>query len=163
MKTLSFPLSSLFLSILFVLFPTSPVNAQHAGIHDTLLSRAEKTAFMETSHNEDVVKFIEALKTSCPLVSVEQFGTTKLGNPMQLVILANPKVSTPEEAKASGKPVIYIQGNIHAGEVEGKEASMEMTSSLITCGPMNSPHLPLMTIFPDLLLIMWDFAIVWEF
>ncbi|MFA5815532.1 MAG: M14 family zinc carboxypeptidase [Bacteroidales bacterium] len=71
---------------------------------------------METSHNEDVVKFIEALKTSCPLVSVEQFGTTKLGNPLQLVIMANPKITNPEEAKTSGKPVIYIQGNIHAGE-----------------------------------------------
>lgn len=134
MKTLSFPPSGLFLSILFVLFLSSPVNAQHAGIHDALLTRAEKTAFMETSHNEDVVKFIEALKTSCPLISVEQFGTTKLGNPLQLVIMANPKITTPEEAKASGKPVIYIQANIHAGEVEGKEASMELMRD-IAFGP----------------------------
>lgn len=134
MKTLSFPPSGLFLSILFVLFLSSPVNAQHAGIHDALLTRAEKTAFMETSHNEDVVKFIEALKTSCPLISVGQFGTTKLGNPLQLVIMANPKITTPEEAKASGKPVIYIQANIHAGEVEGKEASMELMRD-IAFGP----------------------------
>lgn len=134
MKTLSFPPSGLFLSILFVLFLSSPVNAQHAGIHDALLTRAEKTAFMETSHNEDVVKFIEALKTSCPLISVEQFGTTKLGNPLQLVIMADPKITTPEEAKASGKPVIYIQANIHAGEVEGKEASMELMRD-IAFGP----------------------------
>lgn len=134
MKTLSFPLPSLLLSFLFVLFSSSPINAQYAGIHDALLTRAEKTDFLETSHNEDVVKFIESLKTSCPLVSVEQFGTTKLGNPLQLVIMANPKITTPEEANVSGKPVIYIQANIHAGEVEGKEASMELMRD-IAFGP----------------------------
>ena len=97
----------------------------------SLLTRPEKTNYAETSHNEDVVNFIAALKAASPLVSVEQFGTTKLGNPLQLVIMSNPKVSTPEEARASGKPVIYIQGNIHAGEIEGKEASMELMRDII--------------------------------
>ncbi|MCX6225063.1 MAG: M14 family metallopeptidase [Bacteroidia bacterium] len=126
MKTISSSLSVLFFSILFVLCPFSPVNAQHTGIHEALMTRAERTSYMETSHNEDVVKFIEALRSGCPLVSVEQFGTTKMSNPLLLVIMANPKITTPEEAEASGKPVIYIQGNIHAGEVEGKEASMQL-------------------------------------
>lgn len=129
MKTSTNPTTALFLrSILSIAvsFSFSPVQAQQPGILNALLSRAEKTNYTETSHNEDVIKYIDALKTSCPLVTVEQFGTTKLGNPLQLVIMANPAVTTPEEVRASGKPVIYIQGNIHAGEVEGKEASMEL-------------------------------------
>jgi hypothetical protein len=134
MKTKTFALSQLFLPILFVLCSFCPVHAQHAAVHDALLSRAEKTKYMETSHNEDVIKFIETLRTNCTLVSVEQFGTTQLGNPLQLVIMANPKVTTPEEAKSSGKPIIYIQGNIHAGEVEGKEASIQLMRD-IAFGP----------------------------
>lgn len=126
MKTLPFRRSLIFLSSLFALFSFLPLRAQMTVNPETLLTRPEKTNYAETSHNEDVVKFIEALRSSCPLVSVEQFGTTKLGNPMQLVIMSNPKITTPEQAKASGKPVIYIQANIHAGEVEGKEAAMEL-------------------------------------
>jgi hypothetical protein len=119
------------LSIGFFLFtPLFQLTAQHSGSHDALLSRAEKTNFMETSHNEDVVKFVEAVKASSSLVTVEQFGTTKFGNPLQLVIMANPKISTPEEARASGKPVIYIQANIHSGEVEGKEAAMQLVREI---------------------------------
>lgn len=121
-----FPIFTFFFTFL-LLITFSPAKAQQQNLLDNnLLSRAEKTNYLETSHNEDVVKFMDALKLACPLVSVEQFGTTKLGNPMLLAIIANPKISTPEEAKASGKPIIYIQGNIHAGEVEGKEASMQL-------------------------------------
>jgi len=119
------PFRPVFLSFLTLLSFLS-VSAQQMGNHDALISRAERTVFMETSHNDDVVKFIEALKTSSPLVTVEQFATSKLGNPLLLAIMANPKISTPEEARASGKPVIYIQANIHAGEVEGKEASLQL-------------------------------------
>ncbi|MFA6127851.1 MAG: M14 family metallopeptidase [Bacteroidales bacterium] len=124
MKKLSLPQSFLFLTILILLLSLSTLSAQINGLPEALMTRAERTNYLETSHDEDVVKFIESLKASCPLVAVEQFGTTKLGNPMLVAILANPKITTPEEAKASGKPVIYIQGNIHAGEVEGKEALM---------------------------------------
>jgi hypothetical protein len=134
MKARSLAFSSLLLTILFFVLTFSPVGAQDKSPNEALFTRAERTNYLETSHNEDVVRFIEALKTSCPLVSVEQFGTTKLGNPMQLVIMADPKISSPEEAKASGKPIIYIQANIHAGEVEGKEASMQLMRD-IAFGP----------------------------
>ncbi|MDD4644640.1 MAG: M14 family metallopeptidase [Bacteroidales bacterium] len=126
MKITSRILRSLLLVSLLCPTLIFPAKAQMAGFNQALLTRAEKTNYQETSMNADVVKFIEALKETCPLVTVEQFGTTKLGNPLQLVIMANPKISSPAEALASGKPVIYIQSNIHAGEVEGKEASMTL-------------------------------------
>ena len=134
MKTQSFPLRSIPLVFLMVFISLSQMIAQQAVIGDALFTRPELTRYTETSHNEDVVKFIESLKMSSPWVSVEQFGTTKLGNPLQLVIMANPRINSPEEAIASGKPVIYIQGNIHAGEVEGKEASMQLMRD-IALGP----------------------------
>ncbi len=115
------------LALLLIFLNATAQKVDYAG----LLSRAEKTAFMETSHDEDVVKFVENLKAASPLVSVEQFATSKLGNPLQLVILANPRITTPEEARASGKPVMYIQANIHAGEVEGKEASMQLMREIV--------------------------------
>jgi hypothetical protein len=122
----TFPHRLLWFFSLVAILSCIRVSAQQVVQYDALLSRAERTNFLETSHNEDVVQFIAGLESGSPLVAVEQFGTTKMGNPLQLVIMANPKVSSPEEARASGKPVIYIQGNIHAGEVEGKEASIQL-------------------------------------
>ena len=49
---------------------------------------------------------------------------TREGRDVPIVVLANPAVSSPAQAEASGKPVITIQANIHGGEVEGKEASL---------------------------------------
>ena len=38
------------------------------------------------------------------------------------MVVADPPVSNPEQAQASGKLVVFLFGNIHAGEVCGKEA-----------------------------------------
>ncbi len=39
-------------------------------------------------------------------------------------------VDSPGSAHRSGKPILYIQGNIHAGEVEGKEAAQMLLRDL---------------------------------
>ncbi len=129
-----FPLSSFFFLLSFA-FRLSPFALTAQVIPDALYSRAERTSFMETSLNADVLSFVEVLEKVCPLVTTETICTTKLGNPVKLVIMANPRVSTPEEARKSGKPVIYIQANIHSGEVEGKEASMQLMRE-IAYGPL---------------------------
>jgi hypothetical protein len=58
-------------------------------------------------------------------------GKSPEGKDIPIAILARPTVRTAGEAKASGKPVIYIQGNIHAGEVEGKEAVMMLMREIL--------------------------------
>ena len=100
-------------------------------------SRAEKTGYLETSLSSDVAIFCETIGKMSNFASVQKFGKTKDGNDLIMVILSNPRVTTPAEARSSGKPVIYIQGNIHAGEVEGKEASMQLIRE-ICFGPKES-------------------------
>jgi hypothetical protein len=46
-------------------------------------------------------------------------------------------VRTPGDAHRSGKPIVYIQGNIHSGEVEGKEAAQMILRDL-TIGPLSA-------------------------
>jgi predicted deacylase len=50
---------------------------------------------------------------------------------MPYVIASRPPVATPEAARALGRPIVYVQGNIHAGEVEGKEALQAMLRDLV--------------------------------
>ena len=46
-----------------------------------------------------------------------------------------PAGQQPAEAHRSGKPVVWLQANIHAGEVEGKEAAQMLLRDL-TLGPL---------------------------
>ena len=118
-KALFLILSMLVLSLPFL-------QAQQIGYPDELLTRAEKTLYQETSLSKEVSLFIRILTENCSFARSETIGTTKEGRPLEIVIMSDPMVENPEQAKKTGKPVIYIQGNIHAGEVEGKEASMKI-------------------------------------
>lgn len=59
-------------------------------------------------------------------------GQSPEGKDIPVAILAHPMVNSAAEAKATGKLIIYIQGNIHAGEVEGKEVVMMQIRELLS-------------------------------
>ncbi|HYM62627.1 MAG TPA: M14 family metallopeptidase, partial [Thermoanaerobaculia bacterium] len=67
-----------------------------------------------------------------PGIRVEIFGTSGEGRALPLVIAGPAGVMSPESARASGKPVVFIMANIHAGEVEGKEAALMLLRDLVT-------------------------------
>ena len=90
------------------------------------LTRAERTGFSETSRYADVTAFLDSLKAMNKDVYVTTMGRTGQGRDIPVVVLSRPIVRTPMEAKRLGRPIVYIQANIHAGEVEGKEALLAM-------------------------------------
>src|SRR5262245_60842108 len=59
-----------------------------------------------------------------------ELGTSGEGRAMPLLILADPPVATPEQAAARGRPVVLALGNIHGGEVDGKEALLMLARDL---------------------------------
>ncbi len=98
---------------------------------EALKSRAETSNYEETSRYEDVVRFIAALQKRTDLLRVEPFGRSGEGRELPLMIFADPPVSSPMEAHASGKAVVFVQANIHAGEVEGKEAMLHLSRRIV--------------------------------
>lgn len=94
-------------------------------------SRAELSNYEETSRYEDVLRFIADLQKLTDKLRVESFGKTIEGRDLPLMIFANPPIAQPREARASGKPVVFIQANIHAGEVEGKEAMLHLSRRIV--------------------------------
>ncbi|HRN62496.1 MAG TPA: M14 family metallopeptidase, partial [Luteimonas sp.] len=50
------------------------------------------------------------------------FGTTPEGRPMKALAVSRSGALTPEAARESGIPVVLMQGGIHAGEIDGKDA-----------------------------------------
>ncbi|HUQ20243.1 MAG TPA: M14 family metallopeptidase [Gemmatimonadaceae bacterium] len=96
-------------------------------------TRAERTDYRETSTYADVLLFIDSLRGRSEL-AFGTIGKTTQGREIPYVIASRPRVSTPAEARALGRPIVYVQGNIHAGEVEGKEALLAMLRDLTSPG-----------------------------
>jgi hypothetical protein len=95
------------------------------------LTRAERTNFTETSHYEDVIAFIDSLKTLGAKIATGSIAKTSEGRDLPYVIASRPLITTPAEARRLNRPVAYIQANIHAGEVEGKEAMLSLLRDLL--------------------------------
>ena len=57
-------------------------------------------------------------------ISVQYIGQSPEGRRIPLVIASRPPVAAPTDALRAGKPIVYLEANIHAGEVEGKEATL---------------------------------------
>lgn len=91
-----------------------------------LRTRAESTDYVETSSYDDVLKIVNGIVSSSSLAKQESFGTTEEGRSLPLLILSDPPVTSPGAAERLRRPVVFIQANIHAGEVEGKEASLKI-------------------------------------
>jgi Zinc carboxypeptidase len=105
--------------------------------NDQLKSRAELTNYEETSRYDDVLRLISDLQTLTDNLRVENFGKTEEGRDLPLMIFADPPISQPRESRGSRKPIVFVMANIHAGEVEGKEAMLHL-SRRIAMGDLRS-------------------------
>jgi len=72
-----------------------------------------------------VIQFMKTVAAASPRVHLTTYGYTFEGRALPLAVIGA-KDASPEAVKATGKTRIYVQGNIHAGEVEGKEACLEI-------------------------------------
>ena len=90
-----------------------------------LKTTAESTGYKSTSTYDDVVMFMKTVDEASPLVFYSTYGTTTEGRAMPMTVVGTGlKDGSPADVKRSGKLRVHIQGNVHAGEVEGKESAL---------------------------------------
>lgn len=92
---------------------------------------AESSQFQSTSRYADVLDFIAKLKKSSPYIRVETLCKSAEGRDIPLLILGKPLPDGPARLKGDHRLVVFIQANIHAGEVEGKEAVLMLARSIL--------------------------------
>ena len=93
------------------------------------LTRAEATDFVETSTYDDVLTFLTAIERAEPRIHVGSFGYSHEGRRLPLAVWGAP-AATPEAVRSTRKTRILVLANIHAGEVEGKEAALVLLREL---------------------------------
>jgi len=70
-----------------------------------------------------VLAFVQRIAEASPLVQLDTMATPSRAGALPLAVVGRGVEPNPASVRASGKTVVYIQANIHAGEVEGKEVA----------------------------------------
>src|SRR5215213_6717111 len=88
-----------------------------------LTTHAERSGFQETGRYDEVVQLCAAFeKAFSKEVRSFEFGRTPEGRPMLALAVSRSGTLTAAEARKRNLPVLLVQGGIHAGEIDGKEA-----------------------------------------
>jgi hypothetical protein len=94
---------------------------------DTLLTTAEASGFRATTRHADVLAFLDALAGE--RVHVTTFGESYEGRALPLAVVGA-EGADDRAVRATGRLRVLVVGNIHAGEVAGKEAALILLREL---------------------------------
>ena len=108
----------LFAVLLAVLATALPATAR-----PSLQTVAERSDFVKTGRYDETVALCAAFERRHPdAVRCIDFGTTPEGRPMKALAVSRSGALAPAAARERGIPVVLMQGGIHAGEIDGKDA-----------------------------------------
>ena len=95
-----------------------------------LLTRAERTGYQETTRYDEVVEFIDRAAGLSDEVHVTSFGATVEGRALPLVVVGGVPDARPTSVRGAEGLRVWLQANIHGGEVCGKEALLMLLREL---------------------------------
>jgi len=103
-------------------------------------TRAERTGFCETTSYEEAMAFLDTVRLKAApnrIMRLTRLGVSSRGRPLIAVTVCARSSRTAADcdqlmAAPRRRPVVLLQANIHAGEVEGKEAVLALLRTVVT-------------------------------
>ena len=122
--------TTLFLpALLLALACAAPVAAQPA---QPLATHAERSGFAETGRYDEVIALCDAFASAHPdTVRCFDFGTSPEGRPMKALAITRTGALDAARAREGGHPVVLVQGGIHPGEADGKDAGFLLLREML--------------------------------
>lgn len=97
-----------------------------------LTTVSERSGFTATGRYAEVEQLCPAFQKAYPTaVRCIEFGRTPENRPMLALIATRTGAFTAKAARARGLPVTLIQGGIHAGEIDGKDAGFQALREML--------------------------------
>ncbi|MFT3761933.1 MAG: M14 family metallopeptidase [Pseudoxanthomonas sp.] len=97
-----------------------------------LTTQAERSGFVETGRYDETIALCDAFAKTWPkAVRCFDFGVTPEGRPMKALAVSTGGALTAQAARERGLPVTLVQGGIHAGEIDGKDAGFWLLRDLL--------------------------------
>jgi len=113
------------LALFGVVYCLSPLCGAAPTNDAALRTVAEDSDFVRTGRYDEVERLCRSYEHTWPdSVKCTEFGRTPEGRTLVALIASHSGALTPEEARRRGLPVLLMQGGIHAGEIEGKDAGL---------------------------------------
>jgi hypothetical protein len=95
----------------------------------------ETSGFVKTGRYDEVERLCAAFGKAWPAkVRCVEFGKTPEARPMLVLVASGDGTLTPQAAKTKARPVVLMQGGIHAGEIDGKDAGFQVLRELLDGG-----------------------------
>ncbi len=93
---------------------------------------AERSGFAKTPSYDDTMTYLRRIAAAAPgQVRIETFGKTGEGRDLVAVIASKDGVFDPDALHRAGRPIVLIQNGIHAGEIDGKDASLVLLRDMV--------------------------------
>ncbi len=129
------PAAAGFLLTLLAAAAPGGLRAQPAGAPDSApgvpaewRTPAEAAGYEATPSYDETLAFLHKIAAALPELRVGTFGTSAAGRPLPLAIVDRERRFAPEAT--GGRPVVLLISGIHAGEIDGKDASLALLRDL---------------------------------
>lgn len=97
---------------------------------DEFITKAEKTNFKETTTYDETVEYCLKLDSASEMVHYTVIGESARGKDLPMLIIDKDGFKSVDEVKNSGKAVLLVEGCIHAGEADGKDALLMLARDI---------------------------------
>jgi hypothetical protein len=105
-------------------------------MNPTLTTLAEQSGFRETGRLDEVEALCEKFAARWPdAVRSLVYGHSAEGRPMRALLVSRTGALTPPTLRAKGIPLLMLQGGIHPGESDGKDAGFIALRELLDAPP----------------------------
>ncbi len=104
----------------------------HAQTKSEWATPAEASDYRLTPDYPATMTYLRRIAAAVPgQVQIQPFGKTGEGRELDLVIASKDGVFDPARLHAMKRPIVLVQNCIHAGEMDGKDASMALLRDMV--------------------------------
>jgi hypothetical protein len=101
---------------------------------DPWATPAERSGLTETPRYDETVAWLRKLVAAAPNLAMISLGKSPEGRDLWLIVASKEGAKTAEALRANGRPTLFAQAGIHAGEIDGKDAGMMLLRDLTVGG-----------------------------
>ncbi len=115
-----------FAALVFIFITNAYPQSEMGNVPVEWQTTAERTGYAETSRYDEAIRYAKRLDAASDLILYQSIGKSGEGRDIPLLIAASGGTLSPKWARKSGKPIVFVQAGIHAGEIDGKDAGLAL-------------------------------------
>lgn len=101
---------------------------------DPWITPSERDQLRTTPSYDETVAYLRRLVAASRDLQMVSLGKSAEGRDIWLVIASRERAFTPEALRRAGKPIVFAQAGIHAGEIDGKDAGLMLLRDMTVRG-----------------------------